>query len=194
MRKPGVVAWWADLVWSLESVWRSCLTRRVPVPVVTTSRGLTRFVSVGSRRFWRCLLVVLAIKCVTVPLTFAAWSIWAKSAKAEMTAAATKLEGTVDSKTVTGQVGAVTKRSISVEYSQTANGGYEMLLPLAKDVRFEHLKDLTELKRGDTVTVTYDQTWKEGDKGERVILKTVATTISLVKRAPKQALRSREGG
>lgn len=93
---------------------------------------------------------------------------------------------------VTGTVGSVSKQAISVEYSRTKTGSYEMLLPLTEETRLEHLKSLDELKTGDTIRARYQQTYREGDKGERIILKTAATEIALIRRAPEQALSSRE--
>ena len=96
----------------------------------------------------------------------------------------------VDTKTVTGQITGMTKRTLSVEYEQTAEGSYEMLLPFDGTVKLERLKTLQQLSRGDTVAVRYEQTYRVNEKGERVILKTVAKQVSLVRTAPKQGLAS----
>lgn len=93
---------------------------------------------------------------------------------------------------VKGRVVTITKRAISVEYDSKEQASYEMLLPLAKDIRLSHLQDLSELKQGDTVRVKYEQTYTENDKGERMILKTLATDLTLLRSAPKNSLSSRE--
>lgn len=93
---------------------------------------------------------------------------------------------------VRGQVTSVTKRAISVEYAQKNNASYEMLLPFTQDIRLSHLRNLSELKPGDTVKVRYTQTYRENDKGEKVILNTVATDLALIRRAPTSGFSSRE--
>ena len=94
-------------------------------------------------------------------------------------------EGTVVSKEVTGDVVYVGKRAISVEVSRTTASSTEMLLPVNEETTLELLRSFAELKRGDTVRVRYDQTVKENiDGGDPLILKTVATTVTLVRRAP----------
>lgn len=101
-------------------------------------------------------------------------------------------EETVELKTVTGELIMVRNGAISVEFSKTAGGSYEMFLPLAPDVKFAHVKGLEGLKRGDTVSVRYQQTIREGEEGEPIVVKTVATQIALVKSAVTAGLSSRE--
>ena len=102
-----------------------------------------------------------------------------------------KDEGITITQEVTGTVVAMTKQSISVEYAKT-DASYELLLPFGNNLQLEHLKSLSELKQGDTVSVQYQQTYKDHDKGEREILKTVATRLTLVRSAtPQAALNSR---
>ncbi len=92
---------------------------------------------------------------------------------------------------VTGELVMVKPTVISVEYSRKAHESNEMLLPLGNHTRFEYVKDLSELKRGDTVTVHYDRAYRDGPKaGERTLVKTVATTITLVKHASGTKLNS----
>jgi hypothetical protein len=114
--------------------------------------------------------------------------------------AADRAEGTaadedakVISKEVTGEVVYVGKRAISVEFDRTADGSMEMLIPIDGNTMAKHLQTLAQLKRGDRVRVLYQQTYKEDEQGERVILKTVATTVALVRRAvPEGTLRSED--
>lgn len=96
-------------------------------------------------------------------------------------------------KEATGTVVHVGKQAISVEYLVTKEGSYEMLLPVGQETKLKHVRSFDELKRGDTVRVKYEQVYREGEKGERVILKTTATEIALVRSAPRGGLTSREG-
>ena len=119
---------------------------------------------------------------------------WALPAAAELKPAqAAAPEERVELKTVTGDVVYVGKQAISVEYASTKKGGFEMLLPLSSDTALVRLRSLEELKRGDTVKVRYEQTSRETDKkDERVILKTIAREIALIRHAPTQGFSSRE--
>ena len=103
-----------------------------------------------------------------------------------------KTDEKMEYKTVTGAVVFVNGQSIGVEYSRTAKGSYEMILPVSQETQLDHLISLSEIKVGDTIAAKYRQTYKENDKGERIVLNTTATTIALVRRAPEQALSSRE--
>ena len=110
--------------------------------------------------------------------------VWTASAHADTGAAAEK----VAYEEVEGRVVSVTKQAVSVEYAKKDQASYEMLLPFTQDIRLSHLRSLSELKPGDTVTVKYAQTYKETDQGEKVILSTVATNLALMRRAPTSAL------
>jgi hypothetical protein len=88
-----------------------------------------------------------------------------------------------ETKQVTGQLVMVRKNKISVEYATKEDGSYEMLLPITSDVRFKHVRGLEQLQPGDTVTVEFEQTYRDPEDGERVILNTVAKEIQLVKHA-----------
>lgn len=86
---------------------------------------------------------------------------------------------------VEGAVTGVTKRAISVEYAVTNEGSYEMLLPFAAQMKVEGAPSLAALGRGDKVKVGIEQTYRENEKGERVLLKTEAHVIALVQKAPE---------
>ncbi len=101
-------------------------------------------------------------------------------------------EGQVEMSQVTGTVSSITQQAISIEYSRTKKNAFEMVLPIDEKTRFERFRTLAELKPGDTVTVRYQQLFKPGEDGGKVILKTTATDVSLVRSAPAQALSSRE--
>ena len=94
---------------------------------------------------------------------------------------------------VTGSVSAVSKQGIAVEYSRTRKSSSEMFLPLSDHVRLVRIRDLSQLKAGDTVQVRYEQAYKEDQDGKRITLKTTAIEVALMKRAPEEgALASRE--
>ena len=129
---------------------------------------------------WACT-VLLAILVGTAARPGAGW--------------AAETKETVVSKEVTGDITYVGKRSISVETGRTGSASQEMLLPVSADTKFDLLRSLGELKRGDTVRVKYDQTLKEKELGkEPSLLKTIATKVTLVRRAPPPGtLQSKTG-
>lgn len=93
-------------------------------------------------------------------------------------------EQKVEYKEVTGEVSAVSKRGIAVEYSRTRTGSSEMFLPFADHVKLQRVQDLTQLQPGDTVKVRFEQTYTEDKDGERTVLKTTATEVEMMRRAP----------
>ena len=99
----------------------------------------------------------------------------------------------VEEKTLTGDIVSVNSRQISVEYAKTATQAEEMLFSLDKDVDVEGPKTLKQLVAGDRVQVLYRQTYREDEKGQRVILKTLAKDITLLRSATAEgALRSED--
>jgi hypothetical protein len=103
-------------------------------------------------------------------------------------------EGQVEMKAVTGVIGGLSKTAVAVEYSSTPERSAEILLPISEETQFQGVKGLSELKEGDTVVVRYEQTSRKGETGERIVLKTTATSIALVRQAPQEGiLSSREG-
>ena len=148
----------------------------------------------GSRaRFrvsWRLVVIFLAMKFITVPLTIVVCSALAGSARAEMAAPSTPVapaaapadDAKATIKSVTGTVVAMTKRSLSLEYKVEEKGASELLLPFGADMQFERLKSLHDLHPGDTVTVLYRQRYHDAeDGGEPIILSTDITSLTLVK-------------
>lgn len=123
-------------------------------------------------------------------MMLAAMLTWSGVAGAE-TAAPAQPEAKVDARKITGTLTSVTKRSISVEYV-SGDESNELLLPLTAETTFSHVQGLAELKVGDTVSVGYQRTYRDGESGEPFILKTIATDVTLVKRA-MNALGSRGG-
>lgn len=101
-------------------------------------------------------------------------------------------EGMLENREVTGTVASVMRNHLSVR--QTAKQGTsEIILPVNDKTRFERLVGLSDLRPGDLVQVQYQRRVKKLEKGKEQILKTFATHISLLKRAPEEgALMSRE--
>jgi hypothetical protein len=98
----------------------------------------------------------------------------------------------IERRIVEGHISTVTKRAINVEYETKGSESFEMMLPLAAQVKVEGAAALADLKRGDRVKVGIEQTYRQSDKGERVILKTEALVVALVQRAPETLTTSEE--
>ena len=95
---------------------------------------------------------------------------------------------------LTGTVSSVGKNFINVEYSKNKGNSKEMFLPLSNNVQLENFQNLNQLKFGDKVHVQYQQTYKEEKDGEKIILKTVVTGISLLPKPRDMGLHSAEQG
>ena len=165
LRTPNSALRWFSYIWSVSvSVWMAA---------DQSARASLRW---NHLRFAVCGLVLA--------LGLSGSLAWAEQAK--------KDQEKVVSKEVTGQVIWVGKRAISVEYDRTQESTYEMLLPVSSETKVERVKSLSELKRGDTVSVKYKQRSKKGEDGQDVILATVATKVALVRQAsPEGTLRSK---
>ena len=117
----------------------------------------------------------------------------AAAADDRATAAETEaLKPKVIERTVSGPVVVATRRYLAVEFAQTKDASEEMLLPVNEDTVYERLKGIQDLNRGDRVKVVYEQTYLPSAEagGEPRILKTVAKTVSLVKRVVADAIQS----
>ena len=90
-------------------------------------------------------------------------------------------------KVVEGKVVHVSKRAISVEYEVTDQGSYEMLLPLAGSLEVRGAASVADLKYGDQVKVGIEQSYRTGDDGQPVLVKTEALVIVLLARAGQAA-------
>ncbi|MCM8812270.1 MAG: hypothetical protein NC910_04400 [Candidatus Omnitrophica bacterium] len=98
-----------------------------------------------------------------------------------------------DLREVIGQLVHVGKRSISVEFSRSKGQAEEMLIPITSETKLKSpLKSLAELQRGDTVEVKYKQAYRLDREGTRIVTKTAAVQIGLVKQTLKGAYSSRE--
>lgn len=103
---------------------------------------------------------------------------------AAVSASTAAADAKTERRIVEGYVSTVTKRAISVEYETKGSESYEMMLPLATQVKVEGVKALADLKRGDQVKVGIEQTYRQNEKGERIVLKTEALVVALVQKAP----------
>jgi hypothetical protein len=66
---------------------------------------------------------------------------------------------------VTGEVGGIGRNFISIIYDQTDKESLEMGIPMDKNTKGS-MRKLSEIKTGDIVSVTYEET-KETKKGEK---------------------------
>ena len=166
--------------WSYSNV----VASSVAAPMAMGDANRARRDSRARFRFsWRLLILFIAMKFITIPLTILVFSILADSARAEM--AAPIDDAKVMIKSVTGRVVAMTKRNLSVEYeTKSTDSGTEiseMLLPFSKEMALEHLASLNELKRGDTVSVRFKQRYHDDDKGNPILLSTEILSVTLMK-------------
>ena len=88
-------------------------------------------------------------------------------------------------KVVEGRLVHAGKRAISVEYDTTSEGSFEMSLPLAEGVEVRGAASVADLKYGDKVKVGIEQSFRPGDDGAPVLVKTEALVIVLLE--PAQA-------
>ncbi len=175
-------------------MWWASMTPRIERSAVCDLTWMDR---VRSQSFWKLCALLAIIKWGVVLLAWLACSLWTTLAQAEVAptaaapaktvvhqpAAAPEDEGLVEVKAVTGELTMIRRNAISVEFSKKDGESFEMLLPLADEVQFEHVKSLAELKRGDQVRVKYRQRYRDDEHGGHIVLKTQATTIELLKRA-----------
>lgn len=97
--------------------------------------------------------------------------------------AVTQSQEIVESKEVTGEVVFLTTRMVTIEFNRTDTGSTEILIPVDELTQFTHLQDLQDIQQGDTVTVTYTDTYTQDENGKRANFKRLAAGIALVSRA-----------
>ena len=108
-------------------------------------------------------------------------------------AAAANDEEKIEELTVAGDITNITTSMMTLETARTQNASEEMLLPLDKHVRIEGPKSLAQLQTGDRVSVQYRRTYRNDNDRGKVILKTLATKIMLLRSAlPEGTLRSED--
>jgi uncharacterized membrane protein len=95
-------------------------------------------------------------------------------------------------KTIEGEVVLIDKKTISIVYSRDLEKGveYEMLLPYdKKELQLQHVKNLNEIKRGDIVSIEYEEIIEEyGAEDKKEDRK--AKLISFIKPAVKELTTS----
>lgn len=86
---------------------------------------------------------------------------------------------------VTGEISGISKKFISVVYNKDEETGvdYEMLIPIDENVQVEHKKGLGEFKKGDTVSVEYEDATVE-DSAKQRKMRRKGTLVSFVRSAP----------
>ncbi len=99
---------------------------------------------------------------------------------------------TVTSKTVTGRLDLVMPKFINVVYDRKGDAEYEMELPYDAKLKVVNKRSLSEMKRGDTVSVKYEEkSWVDEKGMEHKSRK--ATEVVLLKTAVKGLRTGRAG-
>ncbi|MEK7299304.1 MAG: hypothetical protein AAB066_05380, partial [Candidatus Margulisiibacteriota bacterium] len=89
------------------------------------------------------------------------------------------------SKTMTGEVAGISPSFIAVIYDQDEKSAYEMALNLDAKVKIVGKKNISEIRAGDTVTVSYDEKFQKDEKGDIRINGRKVTAISFVREGKK---------
>ena len=108
--------------------------------------------------------------------------------------AKTKFKKTTQMKEVQGEVTWLTKNHIALVYA-TDEGGLsdrEILLPFGKEVKLQHVQELSQIKKGDMVLVQYEEVIEEGPEGKQE--NRVAKLISFVRPAVQKPSYGGEDG
>ncbi len=135
----------------------------------------------------KCLTLLLVVGFVLCGLQMAsAFADTNKTAKQQKDA-----DEKIEQKAVVGELVHMGKRAMSVEFAQSEAGTSEILLPINDRTKVERVRTLGDLKPGDRIEVQYEQTYKDGEGGIQIILRTMATRVTLLRSAAKQGnLRS----
>jgi hypothetical protein len=72
-------------------------------------------------------------------------------------------------KTLDGEIAGVSPNFIAIDYGQDEKTSYEMTFNITKDTRLERIKDIRNLKTGDTVWVKYNEKIIKVGKEVRVL-------------------------
>ena len=95
--------------------------------------------------------------------------------------AALKPEVQMETKEVEGPVAYVDSLNISVTYAQKGDAEYDMFLPFNKKQELSRYKNISEIKRGDTVKIIYDEITTAKDKPDMRVERKIKK-IKFVKR------------
>jgi hypothetical protein len=85
-------------------------------------------------------------------------------------------------KAVQGEVVYLSKEYISIVYSRANGIENEILLPIDKNLKLEHLRSLANLKVGDTVAVEFAEITEQDQEGKRKKIR-AGTVITFVRPA-----------
>jgi hypothetical protein len=72
-------------------------------------------------------------------------------------------------KTLDGEIAGVSPNFIAIDYGQDEKSSFEMTFNITKDTRLERIKNIKQLKPGDTVWVSYNERIIKKDKEVRVL-------------------------
>ena len=97
-------------------------------------------------------------------------------------------------KTLQGEVVYLSKDYISIVYSRANGIENEILLPIDKNLKLEHLRSLANLKVGDTVAVEFMETTEQDQQGSRKKIRagTVVTFIRPAQPKPETTVLDSE--
>lgn len=74
----------------------------------------------------------------------------------------------ISEKTLEGTIAGVSSTFIAIDYGQDEKTAYEITFKITKDTRLERIKNIKNLKPGDTVWVSYDEKVMKHGKESRV--------------------------
>lgn len=135
--------------------------------------------------FLKTLLILSLITGLAIPASAAKEKASGKEQKSE--SKQEKAEGRnvikTEAKEITGQVSAISKNFIAVIYQTNKNSESEMGIYIEGAPQLEHVKDLSQIQAGDTVTVHYDKV-SEKDADDKEFARHVVKKIIFVKKAP----------
>ncbi len=89
------------------------------------------------------------------------------------------------SKSMTGEVAGISPSFIAVVYDKDNKSAYEMALNLDPKVKIVGKKNISEIRVGDTVTVSYDERFQKDEKGDTRINGRKVTSIAFVREGKK---------
>ena len=94
---------------------------------------------------------------------------------------------------VTGKVVRITNENLTLQTAVKKSSSTEYLFPLGSEIQLKSLKGISELKRGDIVQIKFEQHYRETIEQEKIISKTVVTSIEKLPTVPtKDIYRSME--
>lgn len=139
------------------------------------------------------IIYTVKIICLAV-FIFLIRPVYAEGKKAEKL-----IERKAVMKEVAGEVTWIGKKYIAVLYQQDSQNGEEeeILLPFDnKDIRLEHKRNLSEINKGDTVSVHYEEETRQYDSNREEVkrkAKVVSFIRAAVKKPESSVLQSQEG-